>query len=111
MGLIEYVPAMTTFDYLIIAIDDEFAAEAARYIHKACKTVCGILTYVNTSTNTILNNAIRQHRCIIYLHKGMQPLTIESLELISHKSGIIHIHIFSLNDAMKIVETIMSCMP
>lgn len=68
MGLIEYVPALITFDYLLVAINDSYAAHIARYIHSQCKKTCGIFTSYNTDYEILLQSAKNQHKQIIYLY-------------------------------------------
>jgi hypothetical protein len=69
MGLIEYVPALITFDYLVVAIDNSVAADVARYIHAHNKNKCGLLIAVNTEYDILLQTAKNQHRRIITLYK------------------------------------------
>lgn len=69
MGLIEYVPPLITFDYLVVAIDNSVAADVARYIHSHCKNICGIFTAFNTDHTSLLISAKYQYRRIITLYK------------------------------------------
>jgi hypothetical protein len=69
MGLIEYVPALITFDYLVVAIDNSVAADVARYIHAHNKNKCGLLIAFNTEYNILLQTAKNQHRRIIILYQ------------------------------------------
>lgn len=111
MGLVEYVPAMTTFDYLVVAIDDILAADAARLIHKSCKNKCGILTSFNNSVDTMLNSAIKTHRCIIHLHSSSTSPSVQSLHALSDMNGIVHVQISSMEDAIKIEKVILNHTP
>lgn len=108
MGLVEYVPAMTTFDYLVVAIDDELAADAARYIHRSCKNTCGILTSFNNPIDTMLTAATHAHRCVIHLHSSAASPTVESLQVLLNTRGIAHIQISSIEDALKIEKVILN---
>ena len=70
MGLIEYVPALITFDYLIVAINNDEAAEIARYIHSHSKKTCGIFTAYNTEYDILLQLAKNQHKRVVNLYKN-----------------------------------------
>jgi hypothetical protein len=69
MGLIEYVPPLITFDYLVVAIDNSVAADVARYIHNNCKKTCGIFTAFNTDWSSLLSSAKQQYRRVIVLYR------------------------------------------
>lgn len=71
MGLIEYVPPLITFDYLVVAIDNSVAADVARYIHNNCKRSCGIFTAFNTDWSSLLSSAKQQYRRVIVLYNNV----------------------------------------
>ena len=68
MGLIEYVPAQITFDYLVVAINNDVAADVARYIHQHCKHTCGLFIASNAEYDDMLTAAKNRHRRIIDIY-------------------------------------------
>lgn len=102
MGLIEYVPAMTTFDYLIVAFNEELAVCAARYIHRTCKLTCGILTAFGPLPNSLLTDVARKYQCVLYLYNE----SYASLLL-----NMIPLHIQSIFDAVDIATLILKRKP
>jgi hypothetical protein len=108
MGLIEYVPALITFDYLIVAIDNIETADVARYIHSYCKQTCGIFTAFNTDWHSLLTSAKQNHRRIITLYKvsdGTYPMDYLRSLFTSNKKEI-DIPVFSVSDGSAIVSLI-----
>lgn len=105
MGLIEYVPALITFDYLIVAINNLYAAQVARYIHSHCKKTCGILTTYNTEYEILLQSARNQHKRIIYLYTGICSLDL-LFTLFKTNQKEIHIPVSTDKDGPVIVSII-----
>lgn len=104
MGLIEYVPAMTTFDYLLIALDEELAISAARYIHKECRSLCGLLTASGPVSESFIDYVMRKYSKVVFLYNNMICST-------AYNQHTIHIQIGSITDAVDIAALILKCKP
>lgn len=100
MGLIEYVPAQITLDYLIVAINNDIASEVARYIHQHCKRTCGLFIAANTEYYDMLTAATHRHRRIIELYyvAGGTVSTEELRGLFTSKQRELRITVSSVAD-------------
>jgi hypothetical protein len=102
MGLLEYVPAMTTFDYLIVAFNEELAVYAARYIQRECKLTCGLLTAFGLLPSSLLTGIVCKYQYVLYLYNEYYaPLLLTMIPL----------HINSIFDAVDIATLILKRRP
>jgi hypothetical protein len=105
MGLIEYVPALITFDYLIVAINNDEAADVARYIHSYCKKTCGIFIAYNTEYEILLKLAKNQHKRVITLYEvSIGTYSMDHLlSLFNRTEKELHIPVSSVRDGATLV--------